>query len=150
MYMGTIGVLSAARKPANIFAITGSRFHGKIRDKRIITPITYQIGEYINEIALALIDTGSTESVICLPDARHVTGAEPCDTGMIRWLSGQSENVLYYESVLTFPGGLKLSTDLIDVYEGKSDLADIIIGMDIISKGTLTIDGKNGTFTFEV
>ena len=52
--------------------------------------------------------------------------------------------------MIEFQNGVRISTDLIDVMEKEVDFADMIIGMDIISRGKLTVDGKAKTFTFEI
>lgn len=150
MYFGTVGGLSAVRKGPFVNVISGTRFESEIRDNRLIVPVSYQIESFIKENALAMIDTGSTESVICLPDARKKITEEPYSSGAIRWLSGQTETVYYYESKLKFPHGVEIGIDLIDVYEGLAQIADVVIGLDIISMGKLIVDGKNHIFSFEV
>ena len=43
-----------------------------------------------------------------------------------------------------------VNVGLIDVHENDFDIADIIIGMDIICMGRLIIDGKSKSFSFEI
>ena len=151
MYIGKIGVLMAARKPINISVLNGRSFLVDLRDNRPICSAGYQIGNYTKEYTCAMFDTGSTDTVICLPNARQLVGIDPYDKGLASGFNGDLIDVEYYERAkLMFPYGLEIETDLISVHGGRHPSADIIIGMDIISRGKLTINGKDGTFSFGI
>lgn len=150
MYVGTLGIVQAVRRPANICVVSGGRISGNIKDNRPITPVDIEIGHYIARNVFALFDTGSSESVLFLPDGRRRIGTDPYETGVIRGVNGVLEDVYYYDASIRMADKVAVDLGLIDVYERNFDIADMIIGMDIISLGTLTIDGKAKTFSFEL
>ena len=150
MYIGRTGVIRAARQPVRVCVISSGTIRSKIKENRPIAALDVMIGSYAIRGALALFDTGASESVLCLPGGRGKIGSEPYDTSYIKGIDGEMKDVYYYDASLIFPGGVSIDVGLIDVYEGDFDMADIIIGMDIISKGKLVIDGKAGTFSFEI
>ena len=138
MYVGRVGI------------INGGKIYGNIKGLRPIAVVTVRIGQLIKENVIALFDTGSSETVLCMPDARKKIGVDPEDVSFIRGIDGETKDVYYYNASLKFQNGASVDVGLIDVYEGEFDFADIIIGMDVIRMGTLTINGKEGTFTFEL
>ena len=150
MYIGTIGIIQAVRKPSTILVLSSGRMHGNIKGKRLIMPVNMTIGHYNLDGALALFDTGSNETVVCLKDGKHRIGLDPEGDGYIRGIDGDLKQVFYYDAELKFSSHVSVSVGLVSVYEGDFDIADIIIGMDIISQGRLTVDGQAGTFTFEI
>lgn len=150
MYIGRVGIIQAARRPSTICVISGGKICGDIKGLRPIAMVTVKIGHYIKEDAIALFDTGASESVLCMPNARKKIGTEPEDASFIRGIDGEMKDVYYYNASIKFQNNASVDIGLIDVYEGEFDFADIIIGMDIISKGTLIVNGKEGIFTFEL
>lgn len=150
MYIGTLGIIHAVRKPATILVLQSGSVTRNMYEKRLIAYANIMIGCKRIENAVLLFDTGATESVLFLPNAVNEIGKEPEDHGLVRAANGALEKVLYYDSVIDFQNGVRISTDLIDVMEKEVDFADMIIGMDIISRGKLTVDGKAKTFTFEI
>ena len=149
MYIGRVGILQAARRPSTICVVNNGRICNTIKGNRPIAPVDITIGNYIIQGGFALFDTGASESVLCLPDARRKFGFDPYEKGIITGLDGILKDVYYYDASLKFTN-TSLNIDLLSVYEGSFDYADIIIGMDIISKGKLIVDGKSGTFSFEI
>ena len=150
MYIGHIGIVRAARRPARINVISSGRISGSIKCDRPIAPIDITIGHYTARGILAMFDAGSTDTVFCLPDARKKIDADPFDHSFIRGFSGDLDETFMYDASLKLPDNVSLDVGLINVYEGNFSLADIIIGMDIIRNGVLTVDGPKNSFTFEI
>lgn len=148
MYIGMLGIVHAVRKPATILTLESGSLVSRMYDERLFATADITIGALTIPNARLLFDTGATESVVYVTDAVRRIGAEPYDTGVVRMADGSLADVLYYESVVSFPCGIRLSTDLIDVMEADVSFADMVVGMDIISKGTLTVYGKEKRFAF--
>ena len=150
MFVGRIGVIKAARIPATVLVLSNGRIQGAIKDNRLLSAVNLTIGNFHMEGAIALFDTGSSESVLFLQDTRTKIGHGPYDTGLVVGFGSNLKKVEYYEAKLELPGQSSLHVDLLDVYDGPAVHADIIIGMDIIRKGKLTVDGLAGMFVFEI
>ena len=150
MYIGQSGVFQASRKPANILVVRGGRTEADIKNNQLLMGVSVDIGNYHLQNGLALFDTGSTETVLYLKNFRSKIGFEPYDHGIARGMNGDLEDVYYFDSKITLQCGFEIDTDLIDVFDHKPDFANMIIGMDIINKGKLIVDGKAGTFQFEI
>lgn len=98
----------------------------------------------------ALWDTGATITAISYAVARELD-ALPSDTGISISATDRSDSDIYLATV-ELPGGIVFH----DVELWDIDLADhgaeIVIGMDIISRGTLVIGTTDGlpTFSFRI
>ena len=150
-YTGTCGIIESCRGPAEIAVIQGGRFEQAGRRNGLFSFGKIKIGNYINDHTLLFWDTGSTETMLYLPDPKTRINKDPYDTGMIRLADGHLEDVDYYDDVrIEIAGSIVLEPSLINVYDSKPDLCDVLIGMDIISKGVFGYDGRTGNFSFEL
>lgn len=145
-----LGIVHSVRRPSSVLAVQPGAVRKRLYDDRLIAYADVTIGNRIIKDAVLLFDTGATESVIFLPDATREIGEAPYDTGLVRMADGSLQNVLYYQCCIDFSGGVRITTDLIDVMEKSVSFADMIVGMDIISNGTLTVNGPEKTFSFEI
>lgn len=150
-YTGTCGIIESCRGPAEIAVIQGGRLEQAGRRNGLFSFGKIRVGNYTNDHALFFWDTGATESVLFLPDPQKAIQKDPYDTGMIRLADGSLTDVAYHENArLEFAGAMSFHMDLIDVMDAKPDLCDVLIGMDIITKGTFCYDGRTGNFSFEL
>lgn len=150
-YIGTCGIIESCRGPAEVSVIQGGRFEQAGRRNGLFSVGKIKIGDYANDHALFFWDTGATESILFLPDPERVIQRKPYNSGMIRLADGSLSDVDYYENArLEFVGAMSFHMDLIDVADMKPDLCDVLIGMDVITKGIFGYDGRTGNFSFEL
>ena len=94
---------------------------------------------------IALIDTGATVTVIDAGVARQLR-LNPVDVGEVE-TAGGTEEWLRYDFKVQLPAGLPA----IAVYGVASPRENtILIGRDILSYGTLTYRGSDGSFTLDL
>lgn len=107
-------------------------------------------GDRVAVLHAARWDTGSNYTYIdrCPASALDPEGGS---ADFVSGVAGEMNESRSYTVDLQLPGGIRIS----NIEIGDLDLSslrncDAIIGMDIISKGKLIVDGKAGTFTFEI
>ncbi|MYC31041.1 MAG: hypothetical protein F4X65_13270 [Chloroflexi bacterium] len=113
-----------------------------------------RLGERINapglrwETFLALWDTGATISAIS-PAVADACGLLPTGLTEVFHIEG-SYTAEVYQVNFTLPGGIVFSN--LRVTKAEIPGADILIGMDIISRGDFAISNQNGgtKFTFRI
>lgn len=98
---------------------------------------------------IAIWDTGATSSVITNRVARELN-LKPFTFIPVNHAGGTSLDVPAYKINVRLPNGVGISE--INVSEGKITGADVLIGMDIITKGDFAISHVNGKtkFTFRI
>jgi predicted aspartyl protease len=97
---------------------------------------------------IAIWDTGATSSVIT-GNVVAACGLEPVSVVMAEHAQGRQPTNVYLANIL-LPSGVGFSS--LRVIEGKFSGADLLIGMDIISRGDFAVTNKDGdtTFTFRI
>ncbi len=98
---------------------------------------------------MAIWDTGATGSVITKKVAQDL-GLQIVSWATVNHAGGQSENVPVYRVTIELPNHVGFVG--IKAHEGEIAAADVLIGMDIISRGDFAVTNKDGktTFSFRV
>lgn len=148
----TLGVFSIGRsKEPTIAAFHSNKIEQSICDRRLWTFGRVKIGNYETDGLKMLLDTGATDSVIFIPDMRKQIGIEPSSTESLTIVSGDLQEVgLYDGAELWLSNSIYVKFPKLGVIDLKPSLADVIIGMDVLSQGKLIVDGVNGRFSFEI
>lgn len=112
---------------------------------RLITPVTVQeSGGNAESILInkAIWDTGTVVSCISDEIARR-ENMKPVDSGVLATLTGQKEIVYYFLDIWLSKDILIPNVKAAGISMAGRD-SDFVIGMDIISRGNLTVKNNNG------
>ena len=146
---GIVGVLEPYRENISVSVLKHGKIIQPIRGLRLLSSGVVTIaGSYSFDAATIMWDTGATESVVIHPNVRARTGIEPEDRGTIWTATTDVEEVLYYPGKIEIFNKIAFELSWIDVMESRPNFADVIIGMDVISKGQLIVNGDE--FSFEI
>ena len=113
--------------------------------QRLLTPITVRASRGHSpfiQIEAAVWDTGAVTSCISEEIARR-EGLKPIDQGIVKTPAGQ-QDVLYYFTDVHITEEIVIRGVKVAGIPMEGRDSDFIIGMDIISKGSLTIQNDNG------
>ena len=125
----------------------------KIRNKRLFSIGSVGIGSYIIPHARLFWDTGSKQTFVYVPSYKRLDIA-PLGEFSVSGI-GAEETARAYSSRIEISDDIAFDDLIVGVMIGNDDAdedsyesADVIIGMDVIQKGTLIVNGPGRTFTF--
>lgn len=95
----------------------------------------------------ALIDTGSNQTIV-FKSLIDKIDADPVRTTSLNTANGRVMLNIYSARV-ELPAWI-VAEDVEIIHQPSQSVMDVLIGMDILSNGTLTIDGQSKRFSFEV
>lgn len=145
--IGIIGSLSPMRNNITVDIMKAGRIVQPVRSLRLICSGAVTICNYTFDVPMIMWDTCATESVVFLKDPIKKIGSDPEDHGLIWTATRSLDEVLYYPGKIDILGKISVSLSWIDVIDAQPEFADVILGMDVISKGKLTVTAEE--FSFE-
>ena len=146
--IGIIGSLAPMRNNITVDIMKAGRIVQPIRGLRLICSGAVTIRNYTFDVPMIMWDTGATESAVFLKDPIRKICSDPEDRGLIWTATRSLDEVLYYPGKIDILGKISVSLSWIDVIDAQPEFADVILGMDVISKGKLTVCDEE--FSFEV
>lgn len=153
--IGILGGISEIVRSEGETSVSGGIVSGSFTGKRIFSRGSASIGHFRLMDAKIFWDTGSKQTFIYVPSTDMidipVRGSFPV-SGI-----GASVDAYIYPASIDLFGGIKLSNIYVGVLPCSDpadpevfDSTDIILGMDVIGRGMLRIDGVNQKFSFKI
>ena len=157
---GKIGTFGAMMFKADTAAVPSAFFTSgtlkeKIRNKRMFSTGYVGIGSFVIPRARLFWDIGSKQTLVYVPSygaldapplgSFPVSGIGAEVTAKIYLARIELSDTIAFDDLLV---GVMVGNDAAD--DDSYEAADVIIGMDIIQNGVLTVDGPKREFTFEI
>ena len=147
--IGTAGVLDGFVERKNVCVERHGAFTQSYSNHLNSMAFVTQDGK-VAVLRSARWDTGSELTYIC-PDAGIQLSPSPDVAQSAKGIDGIVRTGKSFKVAIELPGGIKLAN--VDI--GELDLSmlkdcDAIIGMDIINMGSMSVNGRDRTFSFEI
>ena len=149
--IGVLGGVSSGESRIPSSHCTSGLLSLPFQGKRLFSVGSVSIGSFRIDGARVFWDTGSKQTFLFVPDLTRI------DAPMLGEFPvsgiGAEETAYAYEATLDLSGGIVFDGHVIGVMLSDSpddsfDSTDVIIGMDIIQRGSFHVDGIKRTFSF--
>ena len=148
--IGTIGILkSIGQAPKSLMIIASGTFGNDFKGRDLLySSGRVEFDGYAFDTDSIMWDTGASETCVYAKDKDfHIESGQGEDR-LFYAANGDVVKGKQYQGTITLFNGLKISGEFPVMY-AEQPVADVVIGMNVISNGKFTVDGRSKTFTFE-
>ena len=156
--IGILGGLSLAdhsSKDSRGMIVTSGFYSGTFEKKRIFSTGSVSIGRFRINPARIMWDTGSKQTFVYVPSLEMI-GIEAAGSFPVSGI-GAEVDAFVYPARFDLGGGISISNIYVGaleifetVEEGGFDSTDVILGMEVITLGSLRISGQDGKWSFKI